>query len=152
MSSTRQKLVPRKAELTPEHISHIMHYLEKFHSKSPWKDVDLDWDKLANFVYDLIEGPNSEIFIHEEGILLAFLSNPFFAAPSHIIAQELVWYADRDGPELLEAFEQWGKEKGANMTSLSSLFYGRRVDHKYSDFYNKLGYKPMEASYTKEVD
>lgn len=147
-SSTKLKLVPREA--TDQDIWHILHYAEKFHQMSPWKDVDFDPVETAQFALTLIDDPSSVIFVHEKGLIGGTLTPIFFN--TEFALQELFWYADESGRQLLDVLEAWGKTNGATCSMLSALSYDDEyVNKKYQKMYKKMNYTPQEIHYKKEL-
>ena len=67
--------------------------------------------------------------------------------------QEVIWYMDKEhrthGKLLLEAFEKLGKERGA--TSIIMALMCNSMQDRLDKFYQRLGYKPFEVQYMKEI-
>jgi hypothetical protein len=147
-SSTKQKLVPREA--TEADIWHILHYAEKFHAMSPWRDAKFDPTTTAEFALQLIDDPNSVLFVHEKGMIGGTLIPVLFNKT--LVLQEIFWYADADGRQLLTSLEDWGKSRGSVSCLLSSLHYDDEyVNKKYQKMYKKMNYTPQEVHYKKDL-
>jgi hypothetical protein len=86
------------------------------------------------------------------GLICAVLS-PAWYAPSHTIATELAWWVapeHRKGTtaiRLIQAFEQWAKDSGASMISMTNLQIsdGGAVEKMLS----RMGYTMTEQAHTK---
>lgn len=98
------------------------------------------------------------IFIMESmGKFAGALGGILFMDPNNndVSATELFWYVlpeHRNGIEpvrLLLAFEHWAKEMGARRVSMMHTF-GTQVE-QLSGIYTRLGYRPLEVHYVKEI-
>lgn len=86
------------------------------------------------------------------GLLVAVLS-PAWYAPRHTIATELAWWVapeHRKGTaaiRLIQAFEQWAKDSGASMISMTNL----QIDDGGSveKMLRRMGYAMTEQAHTK---
>lgn len=70
---------------------------------------------------------------------------------NELVAQEMFWWVDPGsrgsvGLELLEAFEQWAKDRGADKIIMVSLEL-----NDVSRVYLKRGYKPLEHGYVRSL-
>jgi len=112
-----------------------------------------DEETIENLIVGMLTGRQDEkIILLKPGIgMLAGISSPFIFGP-HLIASEIAWWIEpekrgqKDGVELVEAFEYWAKFKAAcAIITLTSL------DDKVGKFYESRGYKLHERAYMKEI-
>lgn len=72
-----------------------------------------------------------------------------------LVATELFWYVlpeyrnSVESVRLLVAFERWAKEMDARRVSMMHTF-GSQVE-QLSAIYTRLGYRPLEVHYVKEI-
>lgn len=146
MSSLKEKAL-RKATL--EDIDFIVSYAAMFYNNTHWKEVmPLDEESLYATVYGFLTNEDSVVFINEKGALIATLVKPFMN-PSHVMAHEVMWFAEENGDELREAFEEWGRERGAKLFVMSQIINER--EKVMRRLYQNKGYKPAETTVIKEV-
>lgn len=135
---------------TLEDLPEISTMSMKFMETTGYKDYS---DKLTidDLIFRLImSSQNENIIILKPGVgFLAGMAVPFPFGP-HLIASEIAWWIEpdkrgnKDGIELLEAFEYWAKEKaGCTMISMVCL------EEEHSKIYEKKGYKLYERAYMK---
>lgn len=133
----------------PEDFDAIKELVMEFIKVSGYLEYSSE-DVLDQLITKMIEGPQHErIIILTEGGFLAGVASQFPFGP-HIIASEMAWYVkpdsrgNKEGTQLLEAFEFWAKEKaGATMISMTSL------SDAIGEIYEKKGYKLYERAYMK---
>lgn len=81
---------------------------------------------------------------------------PLWFAPSQLSATEFAWWVSEEhrggttGIKLLRAFEQWAKDKGAAMVSMSDLVIEGATPA--GRLFEKLGYTVVERSHVKKVN
>lgn len=67
--------------------------------------------------------------------------------------QEVIWYVDLDyrshGKLLLDAFEDLARERGAG--SIVMALMCNSMSDRLDKFYKRLGYRPFEVQYIKEL-
>lgn len=88
------------------------------------------------------------------GMLVGLLSGLWFA-PSTVMAAELAWWVTPSarggtaGIRLVTAFQDWAREKGARIVTMSSL----HLDHdtRVSTVLERMGFKQSEHTYIKRV-
>lgn len=137
---------------TVEDLPEIMDFAMKFIAVTGYADYS-DEATIEQLAKNLITGPqNISIILLKPGIgMLAGMSSPFVFGP-HLIASEVAWWVEpdkrgqKDGEELVDAFEYWAKHKaGCTLITLTSL------DDKVGKFYEKKGYKLHERAYMKNL-
>lgn len=83
---------------------------------------------------------------------LALITYPVFYNRERVSAQELGWYVDPEargvglGSLLLEATENWAKEKGIDSISMIAL-----PSSKTEAFYERKGYTLQETTFIKRL-
>lgn len=122
---------------------------ERFHALSPWRDRPFDRAATEQTVRALIAAPTAAMLFNGSGILGGILSPIYFGGG--IVAQELFWFADRDGRALLDAFEAWAKANGADGILMIHLTLGEREDRVMSRMYERRGYGLREKHFYKEL-
>jgi|DEB0MinimDraft_10_1074344.scaffolds.fasta_scaffold01020_2 hypothetical protein len=108
--------------------------------------TNYDRSTVENTVEQLI---NNGIMIRSDRGIIGGLVFPLFMS-GETVAQEFFWYSEgKDGKELLEAFEDAAKEKGATKIIMVSLHneYQSKIDKIYTD----LGYIESEKSFIKGI-
>lgn len=81
---------------------------------------------------------------------------PLWFAPSCLSATEFAWWVKEEhrggtaGVKLLRAFEQWAKDNGAAMVSMSDLVIEGATPA--GRLFEKLGYTVVERSHVKKVN
>lgn len=112
-----------------------------------WRDKAYDPDATAAGLAVMIE--QGGVFVSERGMIGGLLS-PVWCAPSRMIAVELFWWSrDGQGEALLDAFEAWAREAGAEEVRMSNVcgLRGEAVAKKLT----ARGYAPCETSFRKEL-
>jgi len=108
--------------------------------------TDYDRSTIENTVEQLI---NNGIMIRSEHGVIGGLVFPLFMS-GEIVAQEFFWYSEgKDGKELLEAFEDAARDKGAAKIIMVSLH--NEYQHKIDKIYTDLGYIESEKSFIKGI-
>lgn len=130
-------------------IPAILDLGERFHALSPWRDRLFNRGATEKTVRTLISAPTGALFYNGHGILGGMLSPIYFGGGT--VAQELFWFADKNGRELLDAFEAWAKERGADGVIMVNLALGEREDAVMNRMYERRGYQLRERHFYKEV-
>ncbi|MFM7012462.1 MAG: hypothetical protein ACKO0Z_24565 [Betaproteobacteria bacterium] len=66
-----------------------------------------------------------------------------------IVAQELFWWASSNGLALLQAFEDWAKDMGADKVMMICL--EKLSPERVGKIYMRRGYSPLEHSYVRAI-
>lgn len=130
-------------------IPAILELGERFHAISPWRDRPFRRDATERTVRGLIESDYGVILFNGTGILGGVISPIYFGGG--VIAQELFWFADRSGRELLDAFEGWAAENGACGVVMVNLVLEDRADAIMNRMYERRGYALRERHFYKEL-
>lgn len=87
--------------------------------------------------------------IKDGGIFLGGISQSLLGP--FIQAYELVWWVDSENRgnslKMIKIYEDWAKEKGAQIIELKSLEKFKETEQ----IYNRIGYKPIETSWIKAI-
>lgn len=134
---------------TREDIPAILDIGERFHVFSPWRDLPFSREATAQMLERLMDADEGALFYNGHGILGGVVSQIYFGGG--LVAQELFWFADKGGRELLEAFEAWAAEKGATGVLMISLAIDERTDERMDAIYRRRGYALRERNYYKEI-
>lgn len=130
-------------------IPAILELGERFHALSPWSDRRFRREATERTVRALIEQPNAVLLFNGHGILGGVLSPIYFGGG--VVAQELFWFADSRGRELIKAFEEWAHANGADGVLMVNLALDDRTDALMHRMYSRMGYSLRERHYWKEL-
>tara|TARA_R100000951_G_scaffold63895_2_gene53683 strand:+ start:4655 stop:5092 length:438 start_codon:yes stop_codon:yes gene_type:complete len=139
----------RVREATYRDIPHLLGLGYKFHQYSPYRDLPYDINSVSDFIKVLIDSPTGVLYTNGEGVIGGLMHPLYFGGGN--IAQELFWFAEGGGMELLSAFEGWAISQNASGVSVSSLVVGEREDRIIDKLYSRKGYKAHEKAYFKEL-
>lgn len=92
----------------------------------------------------MIQNDAAAVLVSDAGAIGGMLS-PAYCDPSWTMAVELFWWAEKDGLQLLRAFEDWAQEIGAKEVRMTSLASLPRADL----ILRRKGFSPTEISYQK---
>lgn len=93
----------------------------------------------------MIESPHYVILMSEAGTIGgAAVPHPFNA--SHIMAQELFWWAESGGLQLLAAFEEWA---AARAGSVRMACLEAASPDRVAKIYERRGYRPLERGFIR---
>ncbi len=107
-----------------------------------------DADAFAAYARGLIEG-SGVVLLSPVGHLGGVLVRAY-AAPAWLQAVELWWWAaDGCGGALLDAFEEWAADMGADQIVMSTVIAHRGA--AVGRVLRRKGYAPKEVSYAKEL-
>jgi len=138
-------LTPRLAG--PDDIPQLLVWGRKFYEMSSWSDFPFDEEKVEVVLLEMMEDPDSVIIMHDKGMIGGYMMTPFFS--NNWAAQEMFWYAEDGGEELLRAFEAWGYVEGASRISMAGL--GGKREKAIRRLYESQGYTPAETFFTRKV-
>lgn len=137
---------------TPDDFEEVKEMAMKFMATTGYTEYS-DEETISNLINTILTGKQNEmIILLKPGIgFLAGMSSPFVFGP-HLLASEIaIWInedkrGNREGVELVEAFEYWAKNvAGCTIVTLTSL------DDSVGKLYEKKGYKLYERAYMKEL-
>lgn len=123
-------------------IPRLISYLCKFHQLSPYADLAFSPGATRLLLQGLIKRPSACVFIHDHGAIAGEISPLRFG--KGIAAQEIFWWAERNGIALLSAYEDWAVAKSADLISMIGL-----QDPRVAKIYGRRGYQPAEQTYLK---
>lgn len=135
----------RRREAALDDMPALLVWARAFHAASG-VPAGFDEGAVAGFLAGMMASPNAVVLTNGHGGIGGALV-PAYTDPSHVMAVELFWWAERGGMGLLAAFEGWAKDMGAaevRMTTLSNL---PRADA----LLRRKGFRPMEISYTRAI-
>lgn len=93
---------------------------------------------------EMIEDEDAVVIMHDHGVIGGSIITPYFNNTP--VAQELFWFAERDGMELLKAFEAWAYVEGAELVSMAGTGIRPKA---LGRLYRQHGYSPRETFYVK---
>ena len=100
-------------------IPRIAKYIWAFHQNSPYSDISFSSEKVKRQLQALIESPKACLFVHDYGAIAGEIV-PLRFGGDHI-AQEIFWWAERDGLSLLGRFEAWAEEQSVSYICMVGL-------------------------------
>jgi GNAT superfamily N-acetyltransferase len=131
-------------------VEEILNYLISFAAASPYTNL-VDFYRVGQLAGKFIlDDDKLALICPGKGMILA-TTLPFLWGTKRT-ATEMAWWVEPKyrkqgiGGMLIEAFEDWAKEKGCVAITLTSL-----DDTKVEKLYDKLGYKLCEQTYIKEI-
>jgi len=136
-------------EATPEDFDAILQIGKRFHEFSPWRDRPFSEDATRDMLHRLVDSEDAVLFWNGSGILGGLVAPIYFGGGT--VAQELFWFADANGRELLDAFEAWASQKGAAGVLMISLSLDERTDARMDRLYKRRNYRLRERNYYKDL-
>lgn len=109
-----------------------------------------DAGKMKDLVQFFLTSSDKTVILYDNLGMIAAMVNPFLFGVK-LVAAEVGWWVEPEhrrskiGQELLWAFEQWGKQSGCTLATMTSL------DDDIGKFYEKNGYRLYERTYIKEL-
>ena len=133
-------------EATLDDIPALMAMGEAFSEKAKLIDsVGYDPASAETTFRLMIETPGYVILMTDDGALGgAAIPHPFNSA--HILAQEVFWWAKRDGLKLLAAFEEWASQRASSIRM--GCLEASEPD-RVAKIYERRGYRPLERGFIK---
>lgn len=132
-----------------EDLERIVEYGRKFVEMSNWSDLPFDERLAAQTALFMINDPDHVIILNDYGMVGGHVKKAYFS-PTYV-AQEMFWYAERHGQQLIKSFEVWAYARGADVIVMASLPMDERTDRVMDKLYKKRGYQPQEKFYSKKV-
>lgn len=127
-----------------EDVPRLISYISAFHQASPWAREEFSPGATRIELQDMIASPASCIFLHDHGVIGGQLVPLRFG--KSLIAQELFWWAERDGFSLLKKFESWAIDNNADIICMAALT-GTRLGR----IYERRGYLPKESFFVRHL-
>ena len=132
---------------TEDDLPRLMGYADSFLSYHPVTSMfPRERDAMEATLRKLMSDENGALLVHDHGVIGGIIS-PLWCAPSVIVATELFWWADAQGRPLMKAFEEWAREKGAELVQMLMIMGRKDV----SAIYDRAGYAPVELSYMRRA-
>lgn len=129
-----------------EDLSTVVARAERFHAYSPHRALPFDPEGFRHYAADMmLEGG---VFLSDEGFAGVAMSRLYFS-PSTPVAIELFMHCPREGRALLEAMEDWGRNRGASCLFLSALVDEHEA--AIERIYKRAGYGKVETLYLKRL-
>lgn len=119
----------------------------EFLAASPSKWIPLDVDDFTTTATRLIDGAGV-IFLSEDGFI-GGVRVPCYFNYAYTFAAEIFWFARKEGQELREAFEAWGRDVGAAAATGSGLANDR--ERAIRRVFSRAGYETMEIGFMKRI-
>ena len=143
--------MPTLKQATIEDNENVLAMVKEYAYTSPYKDK-VNKEALELLVKEfLVEKDKVVFYVVQDNLPIGFLAGaavPFMLGLD-TVATEFAWWVHPDfrlngvGSLLIEAFENWAKEVGCSMISLSSM------DEATGEVYIKRGYSLKEHTYLK---
>jgi len=111
-----------------------------------WAGLEVDLGAVsAVFAMAATDG-TSITALHDHGFICGTLTAPWWN-PQVVIAEELCWWAERDGMALLKHFETWAEGMGAHKVVMAHLPKNERLD----PIYRRRGYERVDSKYVRAL-
>ena len=132
---------------TIEDMPRLLQYADAFLSYHPLTaTLPREMAAVEGMLGRMIDNPSAVIFVHDHGVIGGIIV-PIWCAPKTAVATELFWWAERNGIELMRAFEDWACASGADIVQMLSIAGRRSPDALYV----RAGYAKTEVSYVRAV-
>ena len=131
-------------EASWDDIPQLMSYISEFHKASPWAGEAFSPAATRTDLQNLISHPSACVLMHDHGVIGGQLTPLRFGKA--MLAQELFWWAKKDGLSLLRGFENWAADNGADLICMVSL-----SGSKIGKIYERRGYEPRELFYVRHI-
>jgi hypothetical protein len=99
-------------------------------------------------VTNLLASDEAAVFLSDGGFC-GGLVFPMYFNHDYRIAQELFWFAGKDGTALREAFEAWAKDRGCQAIQMSCIADDR--EKAVRRLFRMSGYAATETALMKEI-
>lgn len=142
---------------TMDDVEVITSIAKEFYSQAPLKNVGLNFDhKGFQYALNSLMQNDMTVFLLADmdnaviGMIAGVLA-PWMGNPEQKLLHELWFYLSEEhrgkgfGPDLIEAFSSWGREKGACGTMMANI--GNFPS--FHNYYGKLGFSCMETFFIK---
>lgn len=120
-------------------------YARKFHAQSTWQHIPFCEDSARATITGLINNEEAIIFLNGTGFIGAVMA-PVLFNHDFRIAYEMFWFAERNGRELIAAYEAWADSNKA--IPLMVCLEDEKVE-TMSRLYRRRGYRPTERYFVK---
>jgi hypothetical protein len=139
----------RPAELRD--IPALVEMGRKFHAVSGYDDVPYDENTMVDLFIAMVRGGGMFVVGDKPVGMIGGLVFPVFFNRDKLMAQELFWWSESPGAgkALLDAFEGWAKDMGAERVVMMAL--DALEGAKVGEILKRRGYKPAESNYMKVI-
>lgn len=140
---------------TPQDHPAILRMTLDFYQASPYSHMNFDVEKVSGVISAFINGPLNErvalLLVDPEpvGVLLIATTDSIFSHDK--FAGEVIWWVDHEYRNyknvrtMINAYDYWSKTVGAVAQQLVA------VDDKMTPLYKRLGFRPVEWAFIKDV-
>lgn len=111
--------------------------------------LEFSAEALSASLANMIANESCALFITDDGrgVIGGIVYPHFFSGT--LVAQELFWWCEGGGLKLLERFEQWAHEAGAQKVLMLCL---ESVEpERVASLYRRRGYLPLERSFSRSL-
>jgi GNAT superfamily N-acetyltransferase len=137
-------------------LSRVLALGRKFHAAAK-PDIAFDAESFIRTALRLIEDDEGALFVAEhDGIVSGMIGGLHYAVwfnSAVSLAQEVFWWVEPwargDGPEMLTAFEDWARERGASHVDVLALESLRPA--AMAALYRRAGYAAREHLFSKRL-
>lgn len=142
---------------TDKHFLDVMKLIENFHKEAAGEYLGVfDPETTISTIKTITASrPDNVFLLILDGVcegLLAGVEFPAMASDKRIF-QEIIWYVNtpfrKHGIKLYKYAEKMLKERGISIMIMAVLENSKTK--KIKSFYERIGYKPMEVHYMKEL-
>lgn len=128
-------------------IDKLIIWGQRFHALSNWVTIPFNEAAFRQTLLSVMGNENACLLMHSQGMVAGFVA-PLWFSDRHITAQEMFWYAESDGGQLLDALEDWSRQKGAEFLITSGL---KDDSGRIQKLYESKGYEIAEYHYRKRL-
>jgi len=134
---------------TESDIPKLVEMGRAFHAYSADVEAGFDAEGAASFLTVLIASPDAYVAVDGSRAFVGMMVSYPHLDKAWRTANEIYWWAETPGGDLLSAFEEWGRAKGARKFIMS-----HRHDNRHAALARLMkmsGYIPHEYYYIKVV-
>ena len=136
-------------EAVESDIPELVEMARAFHGMAPHGEIaDFDAETMARTMAFLIGSETAVLLRSDDGMIGGVLVPAYFNGMV-LILDELFWWAHAGGVQLRNAFEAWGRDRGAKSVVMSTLVDGRM--RATARLMQMGGYRPIEVRHVKEL-
>lgn len=131
---------------TERDIPQIVEWGRALIETTPWAQIFREED-YALYLRETLQQPDAVLLVSDGGFIRGEAGGHAANQNARFAVENQIYAEDGSGRDLLAAFEQWAREKGA-----VAMFLATNEKHKPQAarlLYGRLGYEPSEQIYTK---
>lgn len=133
-------------------VDSIIKIARKFHSVSGWNNyISFDEESLRDSLENMLDSEDACVLVDGNGGVLVGMIYPQYFNKSALVAQEVFWWAEKNGMRLFKAFEGWAEDNGADVIMMAALEDKNLRMETIISMYKRNGYKHMERMMIKEI-